>query len=149
MHRTTARAMFINKIISYIPMNDLLFHWYENPDESLILMEPNFSKKLTKTIKEKYGFNKDISKELNADIKFYYQLKKNKPIRVKTLKKIANNLKINYPYFDKHIIGFHGGNLVLNIKFPINLKVIESSILIVAFMSDGHNCANQPHYANA
>lgn len=129
-------------------MDDLLFNWYENPDEGLVFIESKFSKELAKTIKEKYGFNKDISKEIGINIKSIYQLKNNKPIRIKTLKKITNKLNINPNDINKYILGIGAGKHFLSVKFPIKLDNVHSSILIAAFMSDGHNEAEHPHYAN-
>ena len=129
-------------------MNNLLFHWYENPDECLILIEPIFSKILTEMIKKRYGFNKNISKNLNINSKFYYQLKKNKPIRIKTLKRIINKLKLNYNKVNRHILGIGGSKFTFPINFPVNLNNVDISILIAAFMSDGHNESQHPHYAN-
>ena len=128
--------------------NILIFNWYENPDKCLVLLDKNIAKNLAEMIKQKYGFNKIISKILELDISFIYQLRENKSIRIKTLKRILDKLKINYNSFNKNICGIGGSKYTFNIKFPIKLDSIGTSILIAAFMSDGHNESEHPHYAN-
>ena len=128
--------------------NTLDFHWFENPDEVLILLEQSISKGLALKLKERYGYNKYILKAIRIkDIKFFYQLKENKPIRIKTLKKILNSLNLNY--VDSNLVKAIGGSkFVFNAKFPIDLNKKESAILVAAFMSDGNNQSNHPFYAN-
>jgi len=126
----------------------LKFNWYENPDKCLVLLDEKASQNLVEVIKQKHGFNKNISKVLELDISFIYQLRKNKAIRIKTLKKILDKLEIKYNIFNKNICGIGGSKYVFNVRFPIKLDKIYSSILIAAFMSDGHNNKTHPHYAN-
>ena len=129
-------------------MDNLFFHWYENPDEGLVFLKPNFSQNLSNSIIQKYGTVKDAVDQLKINRKTVYQLKKNKPIRVKTLKRISNKLNLNFNGLNKYILGIGASKHFLNVKFPIKLDSIHSSILIAAFMSDGHNESEHPHYAN-
>jgi len=96
-------------------------------------------------IKKKYG-NRDITR--NQYYSLRDQLLNNKPIRVKTLKKILNLLKKDYSSFNRHIKTLGRGKHAFSIKFPLNLDNIDSAILVAAFMSDGNNQAEHPFYAN-
>lgn len=110
----------------------LQFEWFENPDEALVLIKKEIILGILPRIKES---------------KLRFQLKQNKPIRVKTLKIILNNLKIDYSSFNKNIQALGGSKFVYPINLPLELDKIESVILVAAFMSDGSN-QPQPLYAN-
>ncbi|MFH1209255.1 MAG: hypothetical protein V1663_00490 [archaeon] len=127
---------------------NLLFNWYENPDNILVLLEQKASKDLFLMLKQRYKSNKNISKMVGIDSKTLFYINQNKLIRLKTLKKILNNLKLDYNLYNQNIKGFGGVKDYLDLKFPINLNSINTPILIAAFMSDGHNEDQHPHYAN-
>lgn len=127
--------------------NQLEFHWFDNPNESLVFLDKNKSTELISKIRHKYKTNKNIDEKFR-DHGFLYQLKDNKPIRIKTLKKILNSLYLDYSEFNRYILGFHGKKLIFKIKFPIKLNKPESAILVAAFMSDGNNQSEHPFYSN-
>ena len=126
---------------------DLKFHWFDELNECMLLLDSNKAMELAKKLKEKYGYNRNIAKIMGGDIKFLYQLRENKPIRVKTLKKILGKLNLGYYNFDSYV-NYYNDKSPFKIGFPITLNKIDSIILIAAFMSDGHNNPTHPHYAN-
>ena len=133
-------------LIIIIIMERLRFHWFSNLNESMMLLNPVISKKLYVIIREKYKYNEVIEKF--RDISFLYQLRYNKPIRVKTLKNILATFNLDYTIYDKHIKYYCGNKIKFSINFPIDLDKKESAILIGAFMSDGNNQPQHPFYCN-
>jgi len=130
-------------------MNGLYFHWYNNPDESLIEINKAGCKKLFKHIKKYFLTYKELERKTGVkNDTLSYHLKKIGVIRVKTLKKLLKAVKIKYNKYDKFIVGISRHRIRLKIKFPTNLNNTNSIILIAAFLSDGHNSKDHPHYAN-
>ncbi len=127
--------------------NQPILNWFDNPNDCLILLDRETSNKLALRLKNRYVFNKNIKDEFD-DCKFLYRLKYNKPIKIRTLKKILARISLNFYNYNRCINSIGSRNFMLNTDFPIKLNKTESAILVAAFMSDGNNQDQHPFYAN-
>jgi hypothetical protein len=131
-----------------LPNFNLVFHWYENFDDNLIQISKEGCNKIINTVRKKYLFKKTFDEESEINNKTFYQIKKYKPIRIFTLKKILKTLELSYLSFDRYIIAIGSRDCLFKIDFPLVLARKDVAILIGGFMSDGCNDKEHPFYAN-
>lgn len=128
--------------------NKNTFNWYENPDEVLVKINKKSVNFIIKKINSKFNSIRDFVNYSKINHKFIYQIKDDKPLRVKTLKNILKALNINFNLFNNEIKEIGGSKFTFKIKFPIKLNKKEIAILVAAFMSDGNNQVEHPFYSN-
>lgn len=121
-------------------------HWFDISDDCMLLLESDAAIFLLSRLRENYHTNKAIA-YIIGNHKFIYQLKRNKPIRVKTLKRILDCLSLNLSSYDLSV-RYCSDKSVYAKEFPILFDKVESAILIAAFLSDGNNQRQHPFYAN-
>lgn len=138
----------IEKYYSEQNERDMLFNWWENPDECLITIDKELLQIILNLIKEKFGDYKHFKNINNLSHKIIFQLKNKNTARIKSLKIILSSLNIKYSDCSKNILKIGGSKYTFKINFPVNLNNSKFVILIAAFMSDGHNSQEHPFYAN-
>lgn len=122
------------------------FNWFDMEDKCMLLLNSKVAFELASKLKKKYHTNKAIA-EIIGNNKSIYRLRKSAPIRVKTLKKVLDCLKIDYRYYDKKV-NYYSDKSAYTVIFPIAFDKVESAIIIAAFMSDGNNQSEHPFYCN-
>ncbi len=127
--------------------SELIYYWYDEPDSCLIKLNSEYNNELINLIKQKYISLKKFFTKFAIDIDINLRMLKCSSITVRNLKKILNGLNLSYNVCERHIVAI-GSRYPLNVAFPIKLNNLESALLVAAFMSDGHNEDQHPHYTN-
>ena len=117
-----------------------IVHWYNLPEQTNIKLREEARSKIMNLLEEQFGTQKEIANKLNlttTHLRNYRKATSN--FSVRSLKRIANLLKINYEDINSQIIEL--GRMrtkITNPSLPFNLASLEGAALISIVNSEGH-----------
>jgi len=143
--------------------NKLIYHWYDEPNYTRIVVKENFQRKLIRNILDKerflYGSTKTLAKKIGVNFRtvFRWQSSESRTFYVKDLKAICDYAKLSYDFLEKKkLIESLGnsrikskGKMINNPKLPFILSNENAAELVGFVLSDGCISTGQNNFIYA